>query len=195
MLGLTWTLILLIHSSDSFRQLMGLLGLWVGCICWLHQLWCFFVGEVIWPVVDSRTSDDVGDACSSFGKLDGVLALAGLLLVYLSLFGHRFRRNLDFFVWIWICQSQISFMKILILIGWLFLLCIFPLENQTSSSLLARPGARLTILVANATRRSALTRGSWIDGSYKIVTRVLKAISLLILVNIWIQISQLLFIT
>ena len=85
-------------------------------------------------------------------------------------------------------------MKILTLFGWLFLICIFPLKNQTSSSLLTRPGARLTILVTDATRRSAFTRCSWIDGSYKIITRVLEAISLLILVNIWIQISQLLFI-
>jgi len=198
MLGLTWTLALLTYSSNSFRQFMGLLGLWVGRIGGLEQLLCFLIGEVIWPGLDSRTSDDIGDACSSFGKLDGVLALTGLLWVYLPLFGHRFRRNWSFLVWIWICQSQVSFMKILSLVGWLFLFCIFPLENQTSSSLLARPRARLAILIADATRRSALTRGSWIDGSYKIVTRVLKAISLLIcliLVNIRIQISQLLFIS
>jgi len=199
MLGLAWTLALLTYSSNGFRQFMGLLGLWVGCSGGLDQLLCLLVGEVSWPVVDGRTSDDIGDACSSFGKLDGVLVLTGLLWVYLSLFGHRFRRNWSFLVWIWICQSQVSFMKILILVGWLFLFCIFPLKNQTSSSLLARPRARLAILIADATRRSALTRGSWIDGSYKIVTRVLKAIGLLILililVNIWIQISQLLFIS
>jgi hypothetical protein len=197
MLGLTWTLTLLIYSSNSFRQFMGLLGLWVGCICGRDQLLCLLLGRAIWPVVDSSTSDDIGDACSSFGKLDGVLALTGLLWVYLSLSGHRFRRNCSFLVWIWICQSQVSFiiMKILTLVGWLFLFCIFPLENQTSSSLLARPRARLAILIADATRRSALTGGSWIDGSYKIVARVLEAISLLILVNIWIQISQLLFIS
>ena len=195
MLGLTWTLALLTYSSDSLRQFMGLLGLWVGCIGGLEQLLCFLVGEVVWPVVDSRASDDIGDACSSFGKLAGVLALAGLLWVYLSLFGHRFGRNWSFLVRIWICQSQVSFMKILILVGYFFLFCIFPLKNQTSSSLLTRPRAGLAILIADATRRSALTRGSRIDGSYKIVTRVLKAISLLILVNIWIQISQLLFIS